>query len=237
MYFTYRGKSSKDFCLKIKEINNLSSPSRALEAHQVLGRNGELIVDNGNYNNFQLQLTCYLDGRPERNNKDKNLDQLASELKAWLQTEFSYSPIAIEGDDFYYEGYCDNALDLKELFVNYAEVLITFNCKPLKKKDGELITIIQQGQTITNEYMDSEPYIKVYGTGDITISINDRPLKFKNVENYIEVDTELMNCFKDNINQNNRMYSDFPILTAGENTFTWVGNVIKIELEPRWVRL
>ena len=85
--------------------------------------------------------------------------------------------------------------------------------------------------------MNSEPYIKVYGTGDITISINDRPLKFKNVENYIEVDTELMNCFKDNINQNNRMYSDFPILNAGENTFTWVGNVIKIELEPRWVKL
>ena len=85
--------------------------------------------------------------------------------------------------------------------------------------------------------MNSEPYMKIYGSGDIIISINNRPLKFKNVENYIEVDTELMNCFKGETNQNNRMYSDFPILTTGENVFSWVGNVTKIEIEPRWVKL
>lgn len=237
MYFTYRGKSSRDFCLKIKEINNLSSPSRALEAHQVLGRNGELIVDNGNYNNFQLQLTCYIDGRPKRNGKDKSLAELASELKAWLQTSFSYSPIVIDGEEFYYEGYCDNSLDLKELFTNYGEVLLTFNCKPLKKKSSETIIIREQGQVIVNEYMDSEPYMKIYGNGDIKILINNRPLEFKNVEAYIEVDTELMNCYKDNVNQNNRMYTDFPILTTGENTFTWTGRLTRIEIEPRWVKL
>ena len=70
MYFNYRGKSSRDFCLKIKEINNLSSPSRALEVHEVLGRNGELIIDNGNYTNFRLQIQCFIDGRPNRNGKE-----------------------------------------------------------------------------------------------------------------------------------------------------------------------
>lgn len=237
MFFTFRDKSSRDFCLKIKEINNLSSTSRSLETHQVLGRNGELIVDNGNYNNFQLEIQCFIDGRPEKNGKELSLEELASELKAWLQTDFNYGKIRIDDNEFYYEGYCNNSLDIKELFTNFAEVLITFNCKPLLKRDSELITITDQMQAITNEYMDSEPYMKIYGNGDIILAINDRPLKLVGVENYIEVDSELMNCFKGEVNQNNKMYSDFPILTTGENKFTWVGDVIKIEIEPRWVKL
>lgn len=237
MYFNYRGKSSRDFCLKIKEINNLSSPSRALEIHEVLGRNGELIIDQGNYTNFHLQIQCFVDGRPERNGKELSLAQLADELKSWLQTSFQYSPIQIEGEDFYYEGYCDNSLDIKELFVNFGEVLLTFNCKPYRKKDSDKITITQNNTTITNEHMDSEPYIKVYGSGDATLLIGSQEIKLVNIENYIEIDSELMNCFKDNVNQNNRMIGDFPVLKTGDNSVAWSGNVTKIEIEPRWVRL
>ena len=237
MYFNYRGKSSRDFCLKIKEINNLSSPMRALEIHEVLGKNGELIVDQGNYTNFHLQIQCFVDGRPERNGKELSLAELATELKAWLQTSFTYSPIQIEGDEFYYEGYCDNSLDIQELFTNFGEVLLTFNCKPYRKKDSDKIVITSRNTTINNQYMDSEPYMKIYGSGDIKLSINGEEVEFINVENYIEVDTELMNCYKDNINQNNRMIGSFPILKSGDNLITWVGDITKIEIEPRWVRL
>jgi len=237
MYFNYRGKSSRDFCLKVKEINNLSSPSRALEVHEVLGRNGELIIDNGNYTNFHLQIQCFIDGRPERNGKELSLAELANELKLWLQTSFEYSPIEIEGDEFYYEGYLDNSLDIKELFVNFGEVLLTFNCKPFKKKKSDKITIAFKNTVITNEHMDSEPYMKIHGNGNATLTINDKTIKFKDIENYIEIDSELMNCFKDNVNQNNRMIGEFPVLVNGDNSVTWSGDITKIEIEPRWVRL
>ena len=238
MYFKYKGKSSKDFCLKIKEINNLSSPSRALETHVVPGRNGELIIDNGHYNNFRLQIECFIDGRPERNGKELSLAEIASELKAWLQGgDFGYSPIELEGEDFYYEGYCDNSLDIQELFVNFAEVLITFNCKPYRKKATDKIVITQKNTVVTNEYVESEPYIKVYGTGDIMLTIGNQTIELVNVENFIEIDSELMNCFKDNVNQNNRMIGDFPTLRPGDNSVGWSGRVTKIEIEPRWVRL
>lgn len=237
MYFNYRGKSSRDFCLKIKEINNLSSPMRALEVHEVLGRNGELIIDQGNYTNFHLQIQCFVDGRPNRNGKELSLAQLADELKLWLQTSFEYSPIQIEGEDFYYEGYCDNSLDIKELFVNFGEVLLTFNCKPYRKKDSDKINVVFKDTIITNDYMDSEPYMKIHGNGDVTLTINDKTIKFNDIDRYIEVDSELMNCFKDNVNQNNKMIGEFPILKSGDNSVTWSGDITKIEIEPRWVRL
>ena len=239
MYFEYRGKKSSDFCLKIKEINNYSSPSRALETHVVPGRHGELVIDNGHYNNFRLQITCFLDGRPERNGKKLSLAELATELKAWLQEgDYGYSPIKLENEEYYYEGYLENYLDIKELFTNFAEVLLTFNCKPFRKKDSDdVIVITEKNTVITNNGIDSEPYIKVFGSGDITLSIGEQLIKFVNVEQYIEIDSELMNCYKNGVNQNNRMFGDFPVLKRGDNSVSFTGNVTKIEIRPRWVRL
>ena len=85
MYFIYDNKNSKDFNIKIKSINNLSSPQRSIEKVSVLGRNGELIIDNGNFENFILTIECYLNCSSE----DKNV--ISKEIKRWLQSDFSYS--------------------------------------------------------------------------------------------------------------------------------------------------
>jgi phage-related protein len=61
----------------------------------------------------------------------------------------------------------------------------------------------------------------------------------KNVENEIEVDSEIMNCYKSIsgvvTNQNNKMYSEFPIIEEGLNNISWTGNVTRVEIIPRWV--
>ena len=89
--------------------------------------------------------------------------------------------------------------------------------------------------------MPSNPLIKVVGSGDVTININNQELVLKGLEDEIEVDCDVMNAYKkvnDNIVLlNNKMYSDFPILEAGENQISFEGNVSKIEITPRWVVL
>ena len=121
--------------------------------------------------------------------------------------------------------------------MNFGEVLLSFNCKPYRKKASDKITITQKNTVVTNEFMDSEPHIKIFGSGDVDLKIGSQTIKLTNIENYIEIDSELMNCYKDNVNQNNRMSGEFPILKSGDNSVTWSGNVTKIEIEPRWVRL
>ena len=81
MYFIYNDKSSEDFNIKIKNINNLSSPQRSIEKILVPGRNGELILDNGNFENFILTIECYLNCSSE----DKNV--ISKEIKKWLQSD------------------------------------------------------------------------------------------------------------------------------------------------------
>ena len=50
-----------------------------------------------------------------------------------------------------------------------------------------------------------------------------------------------MECYK-KVNgivtyQNDKMYSDFPILQEGTNEISWVGNVTRLEITPNWLEL
>lgn len=236
MYFIYNDKSSEDFNIKIKTINNLSSPQRSIEKILVPGRNGELILDNGNFENFILTIECYLNCSSE----DKNV--ISKEIKRWLQSDFSYKKLILSDDtEFYYEAYCDTKLDFEYVSSNFESFLISFSCKPFKKKMNDDVITITESIVINNPYLVSNPLIKVMGVGDVLVNINNQKLILKGLEDEIEVDCEFMNAYKkvnnDIILLNNKMYSDFPILEAGENQISFEGNVSKIEITPRWVVL
>ena len=210
MYFIYNDKSSEDFNIKIKNINNLSSPQRSIEKISVLGKNGELVIDNGNYENFILTIECYLNCSSE----DKNV--IAREIKRWLQSDFLYKKLILSNDvEFYYEAYCDTKLDFEYVSSNFESFLISFSCKPYKKEANENIITITESINIYNNYMPSNPLIKVVGSGDVTVSINNQELILKGLEDEIEVDCEIMNAYKkingDIVLLNNKMYSDFPV--------------------------
>ena len=235
MFFIYNNKnSSNDFYIKVRKVNNLSSPQIKYEKIEVSGRNGEVLIFNNKFSNFLLELECSLDAR-----KVKNINELSREIKKWLLTDLSYKKLFLSNDiEYYYEAICCNKLDFEHIIQNYKHFIITFECKPFKKYiHGDSKIILTQSSTLYNEGLASNPYIKVIGSGDITININNQKLILKGVEDYIEVDTELYNCFKGNINQNNKMYSDFPMLEEGKNDITWEGNVTQLEILPRWVVL
>ena len=55
------------------------------------------------------------------------------------------------------------------------------------------------------------------------------------VDETIEIDSELMNCFKGTVLKNHIVTSEgFPVLKPGENSITCAGNVRRIEIVPRW---
>ena len=56
-----------------------------------------------------------------------------------------------------------------------------------------------------------------------------------NVDEYIEIDSELMNCFKDTVLKNDTVTGEgFPVLKPGENSIACTGNVRRVEVIPRW---
>ena len=120
------------------------------------------------------------------------------------------------------------------------EIEIEFTCKAYKRAiKGERTIALTKATAIYNtELFTASPYIKITGNGGITLYINDRAHGFKDVSDYIEIDSELMNAYKGDTLQNSKMITaKFPKLTAGVNNISWAGNVSKVEIIPRWCTL
>lgn len=232
-YFIYDGISSADFNIIITKTNQLSSPERNIEIIEIDGRNDHLLIDKGNYKPFNLEIECYIDA------EENNICEISRNIKKWLQSDFKFKKLIFSDDpEYYYEASCINKLDIEEVINLLGEFKITFLCNPLKKKiNSDFPIVLTNNTTLYNENIVSNPYIKVVGSGNITVNINNQKLILKGVEEYIEVDTELYNCFKGSENQNNKMYSDFPVLEEGKNNISWEGNVTRVEIIPRWVVL
>jgi len=113
----------------------------------------------------------------------------------------------------------------------------TFTCNGLKYlTSGLKAKIITISGTILNNFgtYKALPLLKIYGTGNITININDKSFTIKNVSDYVVIDGEVKECYKDNINFGRNMTGEYPVFSIGKNVVSWSGNATKLEITPRW---
>lgn len=96
---------------------------------------------------------------------------------------------------------------------------------------------------LENPYaFESKPYIRVFGNGDGTLVIESQngrqQWSFKNIDEYLEIDSEQMNFYKDTVLKNDTVTgSGFPTLAPGENKFILGGGVTSLSVFPRWCTL
>ena len=68
------------------------------------------------------------------------------------------------------------------------------------------------------------PYIKLTGTGEVKLTINNKICTVTIDDEYIELDSELQNAYKGVKNKNDKMNGEFPILIPGNNKIQITGN-------------
>ena len=84
---------------------------------------------------------------------------------------------------------------------------------------------------------ESKPYIKLYGSGAVALMIQPqgRGMMISDLDEYIEIDSELMNCFKGTVLKNDTVKgTEFPVFKSGVCTINCTGDVTRIEVIPRW---
>lgn len=114
---------------------------------------------------------------------------------------------------------------------------VTFTCTGLKYMSSGLksIEVLSSGIDLNNfGSYEAKPLLKIYGSGNISVSINNKSFAISNVSSYVSVDSEIKECYKDSINKGKDMTGNWPVFSIGENTITWTGNITKIEITPRW---
>ena len=77
------------------------------------------------------------------------------------------------------------------------------------------------------------PLFKVAGTSGV-LTVNGNSITFSSIDNFVMLDCELQDAYKENINKNNTISGTFPVLKTGSNTISWTGNISSVIITPRW---
>ena len=233
-YFSYGGVRSIDLGVKIESANNLASPSPRITKQEIPGRSGDLIIPEGGFENVEVSYNCFF-----KVDNPIYLPMRSSEIKAWLLSDYGqYKRLEDTYDQEYYrEGYFTGAVDIEKKVRRFGKFEAKFSCKPYRYlKTGEGEVSVSKGSSLFNpEKVSSNPYIKIVGSGNITLSIGSDTWSFTGVDEYIEIDSETKNAYKEYASQNSKMSGeDFPELRPGKNNITWTGSVTAVYITPRW---
>jgi len=216
-YFTYNGRSSAEFSLHIEKKDVFSAPEYDAEFISIPGRSGDIINPNRRFANIKVTYTVFL--------ARKNIAALAAvlrDIKGWLYSEPDrYHELTDSYDAEYFRyGVISGNLDIEEQLNKVGSFTVTFNCKPYKYSlaGQETVSADASELTITNP-----------------TAFESRGMMISDLDEYIEIDSELMNCFKGTVLKNDTVKgAEFPVLKPGVCTINCTGNVTRIEVIPRW---
>lgn len=194
------------------------------------GRNGTLIENKGTFPNVEKSfILTTID-------LDQDIDLMIEKIKMWLFNIKDNKILYAIPNRYNIVKKVIIEEDIKTTFEEYGDFKIKFLCEPfyydLLEKN---ITITEKGTKFYNKGdFNSNPKIVIYGTGDLQLTINDTTVQINNVDERVLLDSKLFLCLdKDNNNKSIDMIGNFPTLDIGENTITWIGDITKLDINPR----
>lgn len=227
--FNFRGKNSfSDYGIYISKRPSIPSPERRITNVVIPGKSSSFRFDENTYEDITIRVECSI--------KDLILPDKIDEIKKWLLSYEESDLIFSNQDNKKYIAQVVNVIDFTQVLKYISQFVIVFNCRPFKyEAESNIIEMIGQ-ESITNPgSIYSEPIIKIFGSGDISFTVNSEIIKLKEVIDHIILDTVQQNCYNETLdNLNNKMSGEFPILERGENRISWTGAISKVEVIPNW---
>lgn len=221
----FNNRMSLDLNLRLENHPIISTVNEEYEEIKVEGRNGSLYENKGTFPDREVPLTFTL--------VSKELALDFDEIMEWL----TY----IEDNRLMYNR-IDKTLRVKKIltdnlspeFVSFGEIPITFICEPfLTDLEPTIYTITSNNFSF--EYYgnaSADSLIKVYGSGNIQLTINGETMQINSVSSYFEIDSDLLQVRNaDGTSKDGDTIGDFVMFEKGINTIAYTGSVTKIVVE------
>ena len=227
-YFCYNGKYSYEYGLIVSGIKTFGSPQRKVEVLHVAGRNGDILFDEGTYDNIYVSYDVYI---------TDNFKTKARDIRGWLLSSGGYHRLTDSYNTSYYrQATYFNSLDYDVIdhLMTQGQATITFYAMPQRfLTSGSSSTSFSTSGSITNPtQFPSRPLIRAYSTGSMTI--NGYTITISSINAYVDIDCDTMQCYKGTTNCNGNVTIDeYPVLKSGSNTIT-LTSVSSIDITPRW---
>lgn len=205
--------------------------NREAVVYHVPGKNGDLVYDNGNYENEPVEYPAFIYEDFER-----NFPRLRSQLSRMQADYFRISDEFIT--DQFRLGRLETISNIK--FTPGAEkgsFVLAFSCKPqIFLTSGEAAVSFTADGTISNPTaFESKPLIRIYGTG--TATIGNTQVTISTADGYTDIDSETMVCCKGTVDCSDHVSmtgNNFPTLAAGNNAVRLGTGITQVKITPRW---
>ena len=212
--FIFNNVSSDDLGLIIKEMPPIVRPSKNIESIKVNGRNGNLHIDNGTYDSYNITISCII-------NDLTKLDQNKNILQGTGDLQLSTVP----GRTF--KATIKNQIDFSKYLRVLREFPLQLEIEPISYGSETTVNYSTNATLTISGNVDTYPTIVVYGTGTITIN----NVSVEVLETGITINCDLMEYVKNNINKNSCVILDeFPKLSPGNNSITLNSGITSISI-------
>lgn len=234
-YIILNGKNSNEINgLLIQELPPISKPQIRTQIEEIDGRDGDIVTKLG-FAAYDKEFTVGL-------YKDFDINEIIAYFNSEGTVVFSNE------SDKYYNYQIIGQIDFERL-VRYRTATVRMHCQPFKYSTEERTrsstSLADKTFSITNSgNIYSKPAVTVYGTGTINLSLNGKQLfviELGETDNYLTIDADKLEAYQDTTEtlMNRLVDGDYNNLKleVGRNTFTWSGELTKIEVSnySRWI--
>ncbi|MEF2699889.1 MAG: hypothetical protein U0N08_01815 [Oscillospiraceae bacterium] len=245
---TFNGKNSSEFGLTVTKCPYPNKPARRGTVLQIPGRSGNLVIEDGTYENvilkFDVDISAY---------HQYGIYDLASKIANWLLGSSGYQKLSTDYEpDTFRLARFSGPMEIESILLFDGRATLEFDCYPQRFESlghvySDYGSLSSGSATITNTgIMIAKPMIKVTGKGKVVLDFasaatgNTTEVDFAFSSSKIE--TIILDCdlhdayYEDGSNANaavsfsdaeaslpesyDYFYPTFPELTPGSNTVT-----------------
>ena len=228
----FNGTSSQDLHALVQTAPEYEFPEKDYSVTHVEGRNGDIVIDTGSWQNVPRTYNLAIDTRKI------SYAEVASKLVQWLHSASGYARLEDSYEpDFYRMAMYKDSGSISNIYSKAGQIEISFDCKPQRYlKSGEVSDLFTSNTEYRNPTdFPSKPKIVIHGSGSGTVKIGAYEITIFNILDGMTVDCEIQDTYKNNINCNSIVsIAEYPKIIAGNNMISMSGGVTSIEITPRW---
>lgn len=241
--FTFDGINSRAYGVYVADVNVFNAPERDVEMISVPGRNGDLTIDHGRFENIEVEYDCFVAGDDE-----SDFNSAIANFRNALASRIGYKRLV---NDFYPDEYrmasFIGGVSVSQIGRRAGNFKIGFNCMPQRwLTSGEM----QQSWTTTTKTLtnptqfDAKPLIEVTGHGVLTIGSQSITINGTSSTQVIHIDCDTMEAWEMSgsamVPRNDYIQNagdDFPVLVPGANSIRRGTGISRVAMTPRWWRV
>ena len=228
----FNGISSQDLHIQVQTEPSYDFPEKDYEVTHVPGRNGDIVIDQGSWQNVSRKYNLAMDAGKI------SYTEVASKLVQWLHSASGYARLEDSYEpDFYRMAMYKDSGSISNIFNKAGQIEVEFTCKPQRYfKSGEAADIFVASSEYRNPTdFPAKPLIKIHGSGSGIVGIGTYTVTINDIIDGMIVDSEQQDTYKDQMNCNSKVsITEYPKLVSGNNAISISGRVTSIEIIPRW---